>query len=617
MRLKAGAVDEMRALLSSPGSRRCGVSRGIHVIFVAILCISIVFSCIDASTAQPTVYANVSRNRDYDTPRDSVRYDESLTGRYTWDIWMGGESATPAAIEVLTKHAISDFGGFQPKLPNSTRREDSNYRYRWDVPDVSRMSRGVFLASDLEVTSQPGFDSERTVSPAVFDDEVTIQTLQVKVTPREGGFVNFQVYVEWEETREAGAALVPGSDQPRLNGQEVVDSLHSASWNIDSPVNGKQYEFSLQLKVENKLCPNKVVFKPMVMTNFSEARKSQKLSGSTVTVQDDILGEIAFSTPSTSRWQIDQNLQSRVHFEGVSSAWGSVGGYTTCKSLDQDGNPVERSRDFLTVDDGVTVWVNLRDLRISVDVKFEWYAVDGSLYREHSVTTPSPPEGEEGWNYAVHDSIEVRGKQPSRMLGDWRVKISVDGAEPTATGFTIRRAPSSISVSLSTQSVSQGESVLVTGKLQEAHEGVEIVLDYARPDGSTVKRTVTTEPDGSFSDRYSPDMSGAWTVTASWEGNEDYEGSSAGRSFTVTSLPRWMAAFGGYSILAAAITGVVIVSFVLFWRRRTRRRPAALKPVAAPPAARAYCIFCAAPIEPEQEFCMRCGKRQIRIEPPR
>jgi hypothetical protein len=596
-------------VLSSPASHRRGVWRGIHVIFVAILCISIVLSCIGGATAQPTVYANLSRNRDYNTPRDSVRYDESLTGRYTWDIGMGGESATRASIDVLTKHAITDFGSIQPKPPNSTTREDSNYRYRWDVPFVSNMS-GVFLASDLEVTFEAGFDFQRTVSPVVLDDQVTVQTLQVKVTPQERGFLDFWVRVEWEDTQEVSAVLVPGSDQPRLDVQEVWNSWHSLPWNVESPVNGKEYQFSLQLRIENKLYPNQVVFKPKVMTSFSEPGKSERLTGSTVAVEDDILGEIGFSTPSTSIWQIDEGLHRRVSLEGESSVWGRVEDYTTCKSLDQDGNPVERSRDFLTVDDGVTVWVNLHDLRISVDVKLEWYAPNGSLYREHSVATPPPPEGEEGWNHAVHDSIEVRGKQPSRMLGDWSVKISVDGGEPTAAGFTIRRAPSSISVSLSTQSVSQGESLLVTGKLPEAHEGVEIVLDYGRPDGSVMKRTVTTEPDGSFSDRYSPDMSGAWTVTASWEGNEDYEGASTTRSLTVTA--GW--SFGSYPVFAAAIAVVVIVLFLLFWRRRTRRRLAPVKSVAAPPAGIVYCIFCAAPIQAGDKFCTQCGERQTRIE---
>jgi len=258
--------------------------------------------------------------------------------------------------------------------------------------------------------------------------------------------------------------------------------------------------------------------------------------------------------------------------------------------------------------------VNLYDLRVDVAVRFEWYAPDGNLYREYSVNAPSPPEGKEAWNYAVHDSIEVRGKPPSRMLGDWSIKVYVEDAYQVTTRFSIARPRSAISVSLSMESLRQGENLFVSGALSGPHGDVEILLRYEKPDGSAVTRTVRTAADGSFNDTYSPDLSGAWTVTASWDGDEDYEGASMTRSFTVTTAPSWMAAFGGYAVLVAAVAVVVIISFALFWRRRIRRPPIAVKPVAAPSAAKGYCIFCAAPIEPEQEFCMQCGRRQIRIE---
>lgn len=586
------------------------------MVFVAILCITMVLSCIDAATAQPTVNAAFNRNRDYSTSRDSVRYDESLTGPYTWDIWMGGETATPAAIEVLTKQT---FEGFEPK-PNSTTQEDSEYRYRWDVPDVSKMSRGVFLSSDLEVTFQPGFDSGRTLSPVVLDDQVTVQTLQVKATPREGGFVDFSVHVYWEETQEASAVLVPDSDQPRL----VQHSGHDVSWMVESPVNGKEYEFSLQLRTENKLYPNKVVYKPYVHIIFQDSKRSSKLTGATVTVEDEILGKIGFSTPSTSRWQIDQNLQRRVLHEGESAVWGKVGDYTTCKSIDKDGNPVERSRDFLTIDEGVTVWVNLHDFRVSVDVKFEWYAPDGSLYQNNSVTTRPPPEGEETWNYPLHDSIEVRGKPPSRMLGDWNVKVYVDNVQQFTATFRIARAPSSISVSLPTQSLLQNESLSMTGLLSGPEGGVEtpmLTLRYGKPDGSTITRTITTGPDGSFSDQYSPDMYGAWTVTASWEGNEEYEGSSTTKTFTVTSATAAGIPFATLG-LVGLVAAVALISSVLVISRRRQAVPqlavskqeieAEPEPVKEPTLEKQVFIsYSSEDIEPAMQICKLLEQRGI------
>jgi hypothetical protein len=580
-----------------------------------------VLSCIDAATAQPTVNVNLSRNRDYYTSRDSVRYDESLTGRYSWDIWMERESATPAAIEVLTKHAISDFGGGFKAKPNSTTREDSDYRYRWDFSDVIEQ---IFLNSDLEVRFQPGFDSGRTLSPVVLDDQVTVQTLQVKATPREGGFVDFSVHVYWEETQEASAVLVPDSDQPRLGWQSVQDSGHDVSWTVESPVNGKEYEFSLQLRIENKLYPNKVVFKPGVMVMSSEPGKSDRLTGSTVTVEDEILGKIGFSTQSTSRWQIDQGLNRRVHYQRESAVWGGVGDYTTCKSIDQDGNPVERSRDFLTIDDAVTVWANLYDLRVSVDVKFEWYAPDGSLYRNNSVTTRPPPEGEETWNYPLHDSIEVRGKPPSRMLGDWNVKVYADNVQQFTATFRIARAPSSISVSLSTQSLLQNESLSMTGLLSGPEGGVEtpmLTLRYGKPDGSTITRTITTGPDGSFSDQYSPDMYGAWTVTASWEGNEEYEGSSTTKTFAVTSAAAAGIPFATLG-LVGLVAAVALISSVLVLSRRRQAVPqlavskqeieAEPEPVKEPTLEKQVFIsYSSEDIEPAMQICKLLEQRGI------
>jgi peptide/nickel transport system substrate-binding protein len=42
-----------------------------------------------------------------------------------------------------------------------------------------------------------------------------------------------------------------------------------------------------------------------------------------------------------------------------------------------------------------------------------------------------------------------------------------------------------------------------------------------------VERTFTPMSDGSFTDTYKPDAGGSWSVTARWEGNEQYEGTTS------------------------------------------------------------------------------------------
>lgn len=147
------------------------------MVLAAILCITIVLPGLGAVAAQSTLHADITRKRDYYTLGDSVSYDESLRGYYSWDVRMRGETGTPVALEVLTQQPL--------RTDREPTREDSAYRYRWDLLDVTNNSGGVNFGSDLDATFQPGFDSQRTVSTPVLDHQVTVQTLQVKVTPRE------------------------------------------------------------------------------------------------------------------------------------------------------------------------------------------------------------------------------------------------------------------------------------------------------------------------------------------------------------------------------------------------------------------------------------------------
>ena len=88
-------------------------------------------------------------------------------------------------------------------------------------------------------------------------------------------------------------------------------------------------------------------------------------------------------------------------------------------------------------------------------------------------------------------------------------------------------AEGSISASASVESIEYGESITISGHLSPVGEGNKVVLRYTRPDSTTSTRTVTTAYDGSYSDSFDPDIVGTWKVEASWDGNEDFEGSTS------------------------------------------------------------------------------------------
>jgi hypothetical protein len=81
--------------------------------------------------------------------------------------------------------------------------------------------------------------------------------------------------------------------------------------------------------------------------------------------------------------------------------------------------------------------------------------------------------------------------------------------------------PTAITISLSTNSVALGNSLTVNGSITPstsglpAVSGVTVTLTYTKPDGTTSTATVTTGTDGSFSDSYTPNVAGSWSIQAS------------------------------------------------------------------------------------------------------
>lgn len=125
-------------------------------------------------------------------------------------------------------------------------------------------------------------------------------------------------------------------------------------------------------------------------------------------------------------------------------------------------------------------------------------------------------------------------------------------------------SPSSITCNLSSTSLSPGNEVTVSGSILPAISGAIVTLTYTKPDSTTYARTVVSNSDGSFQDVYSPDLTGSWSVKASWQGNADYLGSTSfAADFTVGSstfsLP--------IELIAAVIIVIIIivVTIALYW----------------------------------------------------
>jgi PKD repeat protein len=135
-------------------------------------------------------------------------------------------------------------------------------------------------------------------------------------------------------------------------------------------------------------------------------------------------------------------------------------------------------------------------------------------------------------------------------VGDYNVTLTVtdnDGyGNATLHSITILDiVPSSITCSFSlfavpvggppviTSEVPLGSLINISGFISPPISNATVTLTYTKPDGSTFTKTSTTTP-SNYSDIYTPDMGGTWSISASWEGDATHEGAtSSSISFTV------------------------------------------------------------------------------------
>jgi len=97
---------------------------------------------------------------------------------------------------------------------------------------------------------------------------------------------------------------------------------------------------------------------------------------------------------------------------------------------------------------------------------------------------------------------------------------------------------SSIIVMTSSQNITNGESITISGFIYPAHANQKVTLKYKMPNGIILTRNVTSTTLGEFEDTFTPQMVGNWTIKASWSGDIDHEGSvSKEVSFLVIPKP--------------------------------------------------------------------------------
>jgi len=170
------------------------------------------------------------------------------------------------------------------------------------------------------------------------------------------------------------------------------------------------------------------------------------------------------------------------------------------------------------------------------------------------------------------------------------------------------RGKSVLSVSVNPPATQTDETVSVSGALSPPL-AVPIELIYTRPDGFEMTKQVRTSSEGTFTDSFSPDLTGFWSIRARWAGDEERFGSeSQPVSLSVKAAPGqpsiWEMIIG---ILTLIIFIAVIIALIYLLIHRVRRSKAG-NPIQAASGAK-YCMQCGASIPEVAKFCPQCGNK--------
>jgi hypothetical protein len=171
----------------------------------------------------------------------------------------------------------------------------------------------------------------------------------------------------------------------------------------------------------------------------------------------------------------------------------------------------------------------------------------GHEYRLIMDTTigTTDPSAEENW-YDAGSTVQISATAPAATSDgryDWLgwtgtgsgsysgtdkpASITMNGPiTQTAAWKQEIRSSSTIQITLSSQKITVGKSITVSGYITPAHEAI-ITLTYKRPDGSIVNKTVTSSTDGTFSHTYTLNAEGLWSVMASCPEDADYYGDTS------------------------------------------------------------------------------------------
>lgn len=129
------------------------------------------------------------------------------------------------------------------------------------------------------------------------------------------------------------------------------------------------------------------------------------------------------------------------------------------------------------------------------------------------------------------DSKHYDTFQPSTS-GLWSIRASWDGdsthhsAISSLVFFTVTKIKTTLSCTIPVAEVNKGNTITISGYINPKISGKTITIIYKNK-YTTITKKVVTQPDGSYNDSYTPEITGTWTIQASYDGDNTYQKSTS------------------------------------------------------------------------------------------
>jgi len=215
----------------------------------------------------------------------------------------------------------------------------------------------------------------------------------------------------------------------------------------------------------------------------------------------------------------------RAIWSGNSNYYGATSSVKTLNVKNPTAITCQLSQVSTTITDNVTISGAINPTRSGVLITI-YYKNNDVWNILKTVTSASDGSYSYTWTPTMMGSYQLKAS--------WAGDSSFGGATSSEVSITVSKTLTTMSCSVSSSEITEGEKVTVSGTINPSVSDKTVTLIYQKPDRSTVTRTVITGSDGSYTDSYTPDAEGSWSVTASWDGDSTYEGvASTSMSFTV------------------------------------------------------------------------------------